>query len=514
MNSAGKRLKPAVPLLAVLALFVLYSAIRSPVPAVNEPHYLGKAKHFWNPQWCAGDFFLESSNPHAFFYAVLGPLTLVFTLAQTAWIGRLLSLGILALGWNAALGALLERPWKRFTAAGMFVLLISATNFSGEWILGGVEAKVFSYGLVLLAAGYWWSGRLFPAAASTGLAISFHPLVGIWCLLAALGSWSLGRIVQQGQTRTLKCISPPQTLRTAGLLLLLALPGFVPALLLLIGSDSQQAHQADEVIIRWRLGHHMDPRLFPGHAYVYYAAMLIVWIVIRWINKSGEKIAQLDRFVFTSLIFASVGLFFGWGPEFSWFSWNHPLRLKVLKFYPFRLADIALPFLIAIRLTDGGRRLWKDHAKLSLPVVGGLLLVMGLVWTPLPRPSMMTIQEEQHWKSACRWIRLRTEPGALVGMANEDWAVRWWSHHPVYLSFKDCPQDPAGILEWRRRRQTIYRWSQQAQADGELSLADLHRLHALTGIDYLLVSRYEGFLTEPVFRSGPFKIYAIPAGEQ
>ena len=45
------------------------------VPGVNEPHYLCKARHWFNPEWCSGDFFLESSNPHYVFYLVAGPLT-------------------------------------------------------------------------------------------------------------------------------------------------------------------------------------------------------------------------------------------------------------------------------------------------------------------------------------------------------------------------------------------------------------------------------------------------------
>jgi hypothetical protein len=49
---------------AVAVSFLVYAAIAAPLPALNEPHYLAKAKHFWNPAWCAGDLFLESANAH------------------------------------------------------------------------------------------------------------------------------------------------------------------------------------------------------------------------------------------------------------------------------------------------------------------------------------------------------------------------------------------------------------------------------------------------------------------
>ncbi|MBX3440739.1 MAG: hypothetical protein KF861_24830, partial [Planctomycetaceae bacterium] len=86
--------------LAVLLSFVISSAIRRPVPSVNEPHYLCKAKNYWQPDWCAGDLFLESSNPHRVFYQTVGVLTQWLTLPQTAWIGRLLALGCVAWGWT------------------------------------------------------------------------------------------------------------------------------------------------------------------------------------------------------------------------------------------------------------------------------------------------------------------------------------------------------------------------------------------------------------------------------
>ena len=65
-----RRLLPATGL--VFLSFFIFSAVRAPVPAVNEPHYLSKAKHYWNPNWCRGDFFLESSNTHLVFYQTFG----------------------------------------------------------------------------------------------------------------------------------------------------------------------------------------------------------------------------------------------------------------------------------------------------------------------------------------------------------------------------------------------------------------------------------------------------------
>ena len=70
--------------LAVSAFFAIWSLLHVAVPGVNEPHYLGKARAFSDPDWCAGDFFLHSANAHAVFFNIVGPLTQILPLAAVA----------------------------------------------------------------------------------------------------------------------------------------------------------------------------------------------------------------------------------------------------------------------------------------------------------------------------------------------------------------------------------------------------------------------------------------------
>ena len=53
-------------IIETLLIFLLLAALGStPPPAVNEAHYLAKAKHYWDPSWCRGDVFLEWANAQA-----------------------------------------------------------------------------------------------------------------------------------------------------------------------------------------------------------------------------------------------------------------------------------------------------------------------------------------------------------------------------------------------------------------------------------------------------------------
>src|SRR5690606_4924242 len=77
-----------VPAAVVFGMFLAFSVIRAPLPAVNEPHFLAKAKHYWDPAWCPGDLFLDSADAHLVYFQAIGLVAQVLSLEATAWLGR------------------------------------------------------------------------------------------------------------------------------------------------------------------------------------------------------------------------------------------------------------------------------------------------------------------------------------------------------------------------------------------------------------------------------------------
>jgi hypothetical protein len=585
--------------LTVFAIFFSVSIVRAPIPAVNEPHYLGKAKYVWNPDWCAGDFFLESSNPHLVFYVAFGWLTRFLTLPQTALVVRALGYLFLAWGWLRCATRLIPSLPLGVSTAAVFAGLMSLGNFSGEWLIGGAEAKVFAYGFLLWSADWLlkqqspptgWSSTLpesqrdcgpalwrlvlavapLMAAELAGACVSFHPVVGIWfvsvlvsvqlwgwwrpagivdlqfdestrsssstnplspatgvangegqpsvgvgwgegdvaCAPAPLpppplsNSWEeYGRIVRQLDQWITPFLVKWRVALVAATVVLCSLPGLVPALSIVVGVDPEVSRQADQIVISERLGHHIDPLLFPMRAYLHYGILLGVAAAL-------AAVVRVDQ------AGVAVGLVVGWLPEIADIDRFTPWRMTLLKFYPFRLADVALPWFIAIwsmMLLTGRLRRTAATRQFAVAVV-----IIAAGWSAalsLPAPdanaSRMTPEVRDEWIATCHWLRDNTSPDALVATANEAWAVKWFSDRAEYVSFKDCPQDAAGILEWRRRWLYLESWSRAAKADGVISAADLARLHQETGIDYLIVSRYGPLETAPVHVQGPFKVYRV-----
>src|SRR5438045_7846391 len=63
----------AFEIASIVLVFFLFGG--SLPPDVGESHYLVKAKHYWQPAWCAGDLFVESRDAHAMFYWTFGWVT-------------------------------------------------------------------------------------------------------------------------------------------------------------------------------------------------------------------------------------------------------------------------------------------------------------------------------------------------------------------------------------------------------------------------------------------------------
>src|SRR5688572_21514817 len=178
---------------ALIAL-VFFTLAGDPPPHVNESHYLCRAKHFWDPAWCAGDMFLESADTQILFIWLFGWITKWASLSTTAWIGRLLAWALVAWAWQKLSWRLVPVRMASVLSAALFVTLNAQAQLAGEWIVGGVEAKTFAYALVLLALAelidYRWN-RMFMLL---GAATAIHPLVGGWSTVICAAMWTFAAL--------------------------------------------------------------------------------------------------------------------------------------------------------------------------------------------------------------------------------------------------------------------------------------------------------------------------------
>ena len=537
---------------AVWLSLLAFGAIAAPMPAVNEPHYLCKAKHFWQHAWCAKDFFLESPNAHTVFYVAVGWLTRWLSLAQTAWIARAMAALVLAVGWASLTSRLLAARWSPLAACWLFLAFASCGNLSGEWLVGGVEGKVFSYGFLFASLGQVLRDRIVLAGALAGLALSFHPVVGAWGVLAFAGGSLLQRGVRSAErgakeqlpsaSLTVPCRSALRAPRSAlalTLLAVLSLPGLIPVVLLLLEpAPAATKYSATYLQVYYRLAHHLDPMLFPLHAYAGYAVLLVLGVFLSRGESPAAERRLFRRIVGWSVLFAFAGLLIGWGPRPANLMPYFDERMHLLKFYPFRLADVLVPLAVSIAAlgwlerkcgepdqnsesaskTVSGAANGAEPGGLRPPLrkqMTGVGLCALLFVLALGRAhsnvevNRYSGEFRADWISACRWIDKHLPADVLVQAPHNGWAFKWFAGRAEYVAFKDCPQDAAGIVEWNRRLLFLKKWYEDRYVDQFYSADELRGLRRETGITHLLTDRLGPLELEPVYRNETFQVYDL-----
>ncbi len=516
--------KTLLPILCLWTAFLGYSFCHAPIPGVNEPHYLTKSLHAWDATWCAGDFFLESSNAHLVFYRTIGVLTLVTSFATSALIGRVLAYGLLALAWQQLCTQLTGDRWSGCLAGAVFLLLASIGNFSGEWLIGGVEAKVFAYGLVFSGIAFLLGGRLWQAGLMLGAGVAMHPLVGLWAIvamsMAVAWSWP-GEVRRQGFAATVSSVQAffsqraiiPAIFLFAGT----AAWGIVPALTSVLSADSKLSIQANYIQVFYRLPHHLDPMRFKTAAYVGYGILGgVAWLfngLLRDKSDSGRPLKFLSRTIVCSGIIAATGVLIGLGPRPPVEMPYYEFRMNLLKFYPFRMFDVVLPVLVSIQtaILLGDRRLLSVLLPRKSRAIIAAVCFGAALYLNAGRGSIdrMTDAQRSDWVKLCVWVKENTLTNALILTPKESRSFKWFAQRPEYVAFKDCPQDAAGIVEWNNRLKFLKKWGESNWNGTSYSAAVTSQLHETTGITHLVSNRWGPFDAPVVYENGTYRIYQL-----
>jgi hypothetical protein len=571
-------------LLAVWGILFSYSVISTPVPGVNEPHYLCKAMAFADPNWCRADFFLHSAFAHYCFYLLSYPLTQLFSFDTSAIAGRGISLLVVAWGWCRLARGCGLTSGTTILAALLWLLTASAGSLSGEWIIGGYESKVPSWGMSFLAIACWMQavpvrsrGLFCCAGICAGAAISLHPVVGVWTAIAVglaelsccwFGCTTTRTVVVNSAAATSDTVaSAAQASAACGksrpclstwlvdaaaflsMTLIAALPGLIPVSRILLDDSIpvKDRDLASYIQVFWRLKHHMDPMEFPAAAWVYaglvfVAAGICVMTVNRlsrtarvddacsetrhtitggWLHAAGETressagLSLLWRVLIAAAGIAVVGVLIGWHqmPANQMQGWQW--RAHLLKFYPFRLIDGLLPVVatisvtLLIQLLMQRWRIVRSGWLLSLnTVLTGCVLLVG--WIQHPEvPAGYTPDQFQDWQLACDWMRINAPADALVLTPRESFSFKWYAQRAEYVTYKDCPQDARGIIEWNRRLWYLNGWTQKSSSDGRYDSRELQTLHQETGITFIVTRILGPFEDSPEYEGRHWRIYRI-----
>jgi hypothetical protein len=504
----------------IFLIFFLFAG--SPPPDVGEAHYLAKAKHYWDPAWCAGDLFLESRDAHGMFTWGFGWVTRLFSLPASAWIGRMVTWGLLAWSWRRLSWAVVPRPLWSLLSAGLMLLFLRNFHLAGEWVVGGVEAKGFAYPLVFLALEAMVRGRWQAALLLAGGAGAFHVLVGGWTVVAIGIAWVL-----VGKERPSVLTLIPAAIGG----LVLSLPGLIPAIALNWGVPKDVAAEAARIYVFERLSHHLVFHRFAVANQIRFVLLLVAWLPLAWSLRREAGLWRLQLVVAGAVVIAWFGVLIDQGAVIEMnLSGKSAAEFErgvagLLRYYWYRMSDSLLPvgmtlaivwWLARLQVTRPARGNWLLMAAILLalanladvgywrwlqPLPGAILQpkptnVSSARWwfSPLQpgNPQAVTAEDwTRDWKAACTWIEANTPADAKFLTPRSQQTFKWYAGRAEVANWKDVPQDAAALVAWRKIIERLYPGDRRHH---RMDLAahtdeDLIRLAHETGAGFVVIDQ-------------------------
>ncbi len=450
----------SIETLLLVLLFFVYAGDEPPM--VNEAHYLVKAKNFWQPDWCSADLFASSGKAHTTFYILFGWPTRFVSLSATAWIGRFVGWWMLAIGLRRLCDALISIPFASIAVAVLWIVGVEYGNLAGEWVVGGIEAKVPAYGLVLMGLAELVRRRWNHVWLYLGAASAFHVLTGGWAVIAAMVAWMVTEFRSENR----------QPFFTLWLFMggALSLFGLVPAVWLTMGVSADAASEAAKIYSYFRLRHHLLPTDFYLQWYLRHGVVLVILgIGIAIYFRVSSAYRRLYAFTLGVIFIAIGGLVVGVMPPLM-----PDLAAKLLRYYWFRLSDAIVPLTMALIVTQMATdaRTWArrtgitmlavsiglfgysviDRARIKVPPsVGNRLLGWDADTTAKQQESVYL-----DWLKVCYWAAHSTGTDEVFLTPRHQQTFKWYAGRAEVVNWKDVPQDATSLREWRRRFEEIF----------------------------------------------------------
>jgi len=173
-----------------LLLLCFYELFHENMGSTNELDVLPIARQFADSTWLPQDWYLNQDPTYRrLFQMIFGNLIVTFGFLKTSIFGRFLTYSLIASGLVKIKQALGLSNLAFYVVIAAFLGWQREQGIiAHEWIVGGLEAKSFAYGFVLLAWSFLLKRSWSLVFLLLGFATSFHVLVGGWMFIT-VGIW-------------------------------------------------------------------------------------------------------------------------------------------------------------------------------------------------------------------------------------------------------------------------------------------------------------------------------------
>src|SRR6185295_16878399 len=238
---------------------------------------------------------------------------------------------------------------------------------------------------------------------------------------------------------------------------------------------------------------------------------------------------RLQRMALGAVLIAAVGIVIDQGLV-AWASVSgesqedyQSTAAPLLRYYFFRLSDALVPMacsltvfslLVAWQVSRPALASWGLIAALAIGSLNIVDVCVDRALRPLPgawiqpHPTegcderawqlrgeagreelVQTRQRFAEWKNLCRWIRANTPKEAKFITPRNQQTFKWYAERAEVVTWKDIPQDAAGLVEWRKVLSEIFPPEGFGSDVAENTDAELLAIAKEHGASYVVIDR-------------------------
>jgi len=421
----------------LLTLFLLFFKTNI---SYNEMDVIPYGRALYNSNWLSNDWYLNLKIPYRFLFSYpVGYFSDIFGFLKTIYIGRLFSYLFFAISINKLINTI------RSSQIFIYYLLALITFFSffghgsgaGEWMIGGLDTKVFAYGFVILSISYFIESEIKKWLIFSGLAISFHLLIGFYSLLSFLP------LIIIYQTKSENYIK--DTIKLLPYFIIPASIGIYGIIYQLIIASGNISNIGWDIYVNIRVPHHTIPSVLSRKYWIFLVIFSSINIYI-FIKTKIINIKYISIYTLTTVGISLLGLV-----VFFIFGNSH-----ILKYYFFRFADVMLPLLTLISITYFIIEELKTLPTKTKKLINFSIIIIVFSFfafkIKLINSEYNSYSNQKSYDTEMiAWVKNNTTANDIfiVNPNSDMFYINY--ERPMFVSWKHSPQNNNDIIEWYNR---------------------------------------------------------------
>lgn len=390
------------------------------------------------------DWYLNLTIPYRFLFSyTVGFFADTFGVIQTIIYGRLVSYILIVFSISTLL-----KPTKTtfdsflyFLSIVLFFRLFAFGIGAGEWMIGGLDTKVFAYAFAILSLSSFLCNKHQKGLLFSGLALSFHLLVGIYNLFCLLPIFLFYQRETNGFFK--------KFFKALPVFLLAGAVGIYGIVYQFFFIEEDISKLGWDIYVNIRVPHHTLPSHFPFTTWIKMGIFTVLNITF-FLKSKQRKVKLMSAYALFSVIISLVGL-----TIFIVSGASHHL-----KYYFFRFSDVMLPFITLLNLVsfliENKENLYskKEKQLKYLVILVCLFFIipktnhfLAEATTSIPQIKASTNKDIV----MTEWINTHTKKNSVFITPPDAQYFYINAERPIFVSWKHSPQSANDMVEWYDR---------------------------------------------------------------